>query len=99
MLPEGMSEKVKKIDTVESNKIIAPDFSNKISCCNCKSKELAGMHAVLFKGSNIMQTMCGYCANNPMMTQQVIYREDLETYHKRRKVGYFKDWKVNDAKN
>lgn len=98
MLPEKMAKKSKKDDEAVANRILTPKFENKLVCCSCKTKEPAGMLAVLFKDSNTMQTMCSGCASNTMISKDVTYQEDLETYHRRLKVGYFKDWRL-DEKN
>lgn len=96
MLPNSIQKKhiAEEVMELISTKIHAPKFEDNPICHICKKK---AEFAVLRKDDRRILPMCSNDVN--VNRQNVRYCENISTYEKRLKVGYFKDWKVVDAKD
>jgi hypothetical protein len=89
-----------KIDKMD-NKIITPEYDpEETICCICEQKlsgnKFNGAYVVLFKREKVIKPIDGKCLNAMGLSNELIYSESMKVYHKRRKVGFYKDWKVHE---
>jgi hypothetical protein len=96
LIPEESAKKkaAEELKEMLAQFITTPNFEIKPTCYKCGA---VACFAVLRKDGGIIQAMCSNDVN--MSRHEIRYCEALDTYHKRLKSGYFKGWRVANAKN
>lgn len=68
--------------------------SVEVSCSQCsETYPIEKGFIILFDKESLFKNICSKCAQIRFMGK-IQYLEDYNTFAKRNKVGYFKDWKV-----